>query len=112
EGESGIRLGLDKAKEESEASGQRPNLNRFGQDQYTVPVYEWLQVLVAAASGDYQVADDFLEPIVALREQVHRDFVRNRSRSDGMYLIGAGLLDMQITPMTLWRGFERAYRGE
>jgi hypothetical protein len=112
EGEAGIRVGLDKAREESEGSRQRPNLGRFGQDQYTVPVYEWLQVLMATASGDYRVADEYLEPIIALREQVHRDVLRNRSRSDAMYLIGADFLDMQITPMTLWRGFERAYRGE
>lgn len=112
EGEAGIRVGLDKAKEDSETSGQKPNLGRFGQDQHTVPVYEWLQVMVAAASGDYRAADENLEPMITLREQVHRESLRNRSRSTAMHLTRASLLDTQITPMTLWRGYERAYQIE
>jgi tetratricopeptide (TPR) repeat protein len=112
EGEKGIRVGLDSFKEQGEQSGKKPNMGRFGQEQFTVPVYEWLQVLTAASSGDYKVADEYLEPIAEIRQQVRDEFVRNRARSDGMYLLAAGLLDTQVTPMTLWRGFERHYRYE
>jgi hypothetical protein len=112
EGEKGLRVGLDSFKEQGEESGKKPNMGRFGQEQFTVPVYEWLQVLTAAASGDYRVADEFLEPIVAFRQQIRDDFVRNRVRSDGMYILAAGLLDTQVTPMTLWRSLERDYRYE
>jgi hypothetical protein len=75
-------------------------------------MYEWLQVLAGAASGDYRAADNFLTPIIAVREQVHSDFMRNRARSDTLYLTAAALLDTQFTPMTLYRCSERAFRFE
>jgi tetratricopeptide (TPR) repeat protein len=123
EGESGIRIGLDKAREESETTGRKPNLGQIGQAQYTMPVYEWLQVMVAAASGDYRAADEFLEPLIAFREQTHHNYMRNRALIEALFglrtgnlpyagLIPTALLDTQFTPMTFWRSFERAYRTE
>jgi hypothetical protein len=110
EGESGIRIGLDKAREESETTGRKPNLGQFGQGQHVLPRYEWLQALVAAASGDYRTADEVLAPVIDLRKQFHADYLRSRNRFEAFELTRAALLDTQVTPMTLWRGFERAYR--
>jgi len=87
-------------------------MGRFGQEPYTLPKYEWLQVLAAAASGDYRVADEFLAPIVKMRERVHDELLLNRSRRDALYLTSSALLDTQVTPMTLLHGYERAYQLE
>jgi hypothetical protein len=112
EGEKGIRVGLDSFEEQAKESGKQPNMGRFGQEPYTLPTYEWLQVLAAAASGDYRVADEFLAPIVKMRERVHDELLLNRSRRDALYLTSSALLDTQVTPMTLLHGYERAYQLE
>jgi hypothetical protein len=112
EGESGLRLGLDKAKEQSEESGHKPNMGQLGQNQFVVPRYDWLQLLVAAASGDYRLADQILVPIIEFREQIYRNYVRSRTRAEILDLFAAALFDTQVTPITMLRGIERAARIE
>jgi hypothetical protein len=112
EGETGIRIGLDDVREESARLGQKPNLGRFGEDRFALPLYEWLQVMVGAASGDYREADQFLEPIVQLREQVQREAAesaRRTIRELTVHMFRIGLVQIHPTPMLLYRQYERAY---
>jgi hypothetical protein len=112
EGETGIRIGLDDVRDESERLGQKPNLGRFGEDRFTLPLYEWLQVMVGAASGDYREADQFLEPILQLREQVQRETAETAQRTIRTltpHVFASGLVQVHPTPMLLYRRYERYY---
>jgi tetratricopeptide (TPR) repeat protein len=122
EGEAGIRGALEDAVKESEESGRRPELGQLGQGQFVVPRFEWFQVLVAAASGDYRAADEALEPIIAMREQMHANFLRLGTRFELLDMtpgtlpvrgiLPASLVSTQVTPVTLYVSLQHARRLE
>jgi tetratricopeptide (TPR) repeat protein len=111
EGETGIRIGLDKIREDIELNGQKPTW-RFGEDRFTLPLHEWLEVMVGAASGDYREADRFLDPIIELREQVQREAAENARQAMRSYttnMFRFGLAQVHPSPMLLYRRYERSY---
>jgi len=119
EGEKGIRVGLDNFQEQAESTGKPPNLGRFGQEPYTLPTYEWLQALAAAASGDYRVLDEWLAAIIPMREQSLQrliplqtlfELIRMRLVDEQVGLLQAAIDETQSTPMRLFRDMERQYR--
>ena len=122
EGEAGIRGALEDAAKESEESGRRPELGQLGQGQFVVPRFEWFQVLVAAASGDYRAADEAFEPIIAMREQMHANFLRLGTRFElldvtpgtlpARGMLPASLVSTQVTPLTLYVSLQHARRLE
>jgi tetratricopeptide (TPR) repeat protein len=111
EGETGIRIGLDNIREQTEQLGKKPTW-RFGEDRFTLPLYEWLRVMVGAASGDYREADQFLEPIIELRKQVRQEAAesaRRAMRNLTPHTLAASLAQVHPTPMLIYRHYERYF---
>jgi hypothetical protein len=121
EGEKGIRVGLESFEEQAEKSGKQPSMGKFGQEPYTTPIYEWLQVSAAAASGDYRAADEWLARIIPTREQGLQklipmqtlfELIRTRVAEEQTGMLQAALSSTQVTPVTLLFGIERGIRME
>lgn len=77
--------------------------------EYAMPAYEWLQFLLAAATGDYLEADRTLEPVIALREKV---VLREKDERVKGTLSRLMSLDFAMPPyilQSLWWSRERMF---
>lgn len=111
EGEEGIRVGLDALRQDAEQTGKKPPW-RFGEDRFTLPLYDWLQVMVGAASGDYREADRFLDPIIELRQQLQKESAesaRRAMRNLTPHTLAASLAQPYPSPMLIYRHYERYF---
>jgi tetratricopeptide (TPR) repeat protein len=112
EGELGVRIGLETAEEKAEETGITPNYGRFGRDRFVLPVYEWMQAMVGAASGDYEKADKFLGSIDAMREQVHQEAKQNELFRRALDIVGSTLVQVEPSFAALHQTYLRTLTYE
>jgi tetratricopeptide (TPR) repeat protein len=101
EGKDGIR---DTLSEENLSK----MLGRAEMGRFSYPAYNWLQVLTAAACGDYQEADAKLSPLLDMRELEQKQFATMMARETSLQMISFEIATPHQLPARVWWNVKRA----
>jgi hypothetical protein len=105
---TGLIEGKDGIRDTLSEDNLKNVLGRMELGGCSYPAHAWLQILVAAASGDYLEADAKLESILAIRDRDHKQLLEFTTRNIAFRLITLDLSVPHQLPSRLWWSLERA----